>query len=500
MEKRVDKMMPDNSQRTPLNADTFWDFVEGVNPTLLDFEHVPRLVGAAERVVAGDIRRLMVLMPPRYFKSTTFSRLLPAYFLSKHPEQNVGLASYSARLAWSLSDDARQYYREAGYETAPDTDAKREWETPESGKMWADGLGGSLTGSGYHLGVIDDPMKPEHARSRAYIEAFREWYPGTWYNRAEPGARQIVVMQRLSQQDPIDFLFRREVGEETEEAPQGWHVLCMDEIKSSDRLSSYSGEQGLPPTCTLMEDPRSDGQILAPSRFDEEEVEDHQRSEGKKANAQRQQRPKAPSGDFWREEWFLKFGDPSNVPVEDLPEDAKMLGKDWDCAYTADESNSASAYLESAYTEDGEEKEHIWITSCDWAWMEFPDLLAWMKRLDGPHHIEDKASGKSVAQALQRDEIPAQEVEVQGGDKYARAVDVQPIVGGEYGPTGRVHVHASVYDKLLRGDRQGLLRIDAQDLAEDAPDLDLNDVFVQALQRHTQGSRKSAFQSVRDAN
>jgi len=280
-----------------------------------------------------------VLMPPRYFKSETFSRLLPAYFLHANPEKHVGLASYSARLAWKLSGRAREYYEQAGGETAEDTDAKKEWATDEGGRMWADGVGGSITGSGFHLGVIDDPMKPQHVRSRAYVEAFREWYPETWYNRQEPGARQIVVMQRLGQDDPIDFLFRREVGEDTTEAPEHWHVLALDEKKSDRPLAKYDGEKGIPETCTLIEDDRPEGQVLAPSRFGETEVEKQQRAAGVHADAQRQQRPSEPSGDFWQKDWFQTF--------EELPPDVHQGGKDWDTAYTADESNSASAYVES---------------------------------------------------------------------------------------------------------------------------------------------------------
>jgi hypothetical protein len=495
MTSRIDKMMPDDSRREPIAAETFWDFVEAVNPSLLEFEHVPTLVRVADQVAEGDVDRLMVLMPPRYFKSETFSRLLPAYFLHRHSQKHVGLASYSARLAWKLSGNARDYYEMAGGGTADDTDAKKEWATADGGRMWADGVGGSITGSGFHLGVIDDPMKPQHVRSRAYVEAFRNWYPEVWYNRQEPGARQVVVMQRLGDQDPIDFLFRREVGEDTDEAPEHWHVLCMDEIKSHEPLADYGGAQGLPDTCTLIEDERPEGQILAPSRFDREKVERQQQAAGIHGNPQRQQRPAEPMGEFWKEDWFQVYGTPSGDPLDDLPDDAAFGGKDWDTAYTADESNSASAYVHS-FRVPGEDVD-VYVTDLGWQWLETPELISWMKQLQGPHHIEAKASGKSAAQFLNRENIAVKEVEVSGagGDKFARSAQVQPIVSA-----GRVYVHASVVDDLLTGQDQGLLRITVQDLLDQSGYLDLNDAFVQALNRHTGGSKEAAFGSILSAN
>jgi len=473
-------MVPDRSRRANLEFGSFREFIEEVNPGLLDFEHVPRLVETAGAVADGEIDRLMVLMPPRYFKSETFSRLLPAYFLHTHPQKHVGLSSYSAQLAWKLSGKAREYFKKAGGETAQDTDAKQEWATSHGGRMWADGVGGSITGSGFHLGIIDDPMKPQHVRSRAYVEAFREWYPQTWYNRAEPNAAQIVVMQRLGGNDPIDFLFRREIGQDTDEAPQHWHVLCLDEKKSDGPLADYGGRKGLPPTCTLIQDNREAGEVLAPSRFDEEAVERQQQAAGVHKNAQRQQRPSEPTGDFWEEDWFQVYGTRGGDPVAELPAGVSHIGKDWDTAYTADESNSASAYVESG--RDGLAKPSIYITDVDLDWVETPGLVKWMAEVGAPHYVEAKASGKSAAQFLRRDDIPVTEVEVGGGNKFARAAGAQPIVS-----QGRVYVHRSVVRKLLKESEQGLLHVTAEQLLNESGGLDLNDAFVQALNRHTTG-------------
>lgn len=468
---------------------SFADFVREYNDehrhTIADYRHGKKLVQAAEQVCRGYIDRLLVMMPPGYLKSTTFSQLLPAYYLHRYPRRKVGLASHTASLAWEHSDSARENYKKAGGETSKSKDAKRMWGNSHGGKMWAEGMGGTITGKRYDLGIVDDPLAQQDAHSANAKREFRRWWPGTWDNRAEPGAQMIVVMQRLAEDDPMDFLFRREVGDNTERAPEEWTILCLDEIKSTEPLGEYDGPMGLPSTCTLIDDDREPGEILAPKRYSEEEVLKHQRGSGEESDAQRQQRPSAPSGDFWQEDWLEVFGDPSNAPREDLPAGAQGHGKDWDTAYTEDERNSASAYVDSAYTVEGGER-HFWFYGVDWRWLEFPDLVGWMERLEGPHHIEAKASGKSAAQALSRRGVQAEEVEVDGRDKYARANSVQGLVGSkEFGGTGRVHVHASIYEKLLRGEKQGLLRVQSEQLAEGEGDLDLNDVFVQALNRHT---------------
>lgn len=456
---------------------TFESFVESRNPGLLDYEHVPRLVDVGERIITGELLRVIVMLAPRYFKSETFSRLLPAAFLRRHPEEWIGLSSYGADLAWELSEEARDYFLEDGGSLRNATKAKKRWRTAEGGGMWAAGAAGPLLGRGYHLGVVDDPQDPEKAHSPTYQARFEEWWERKFLSRQEPGARIVVVMQRLGPQDAIDYLLRREVGDDTERAPEHWHVVVCDEVRDDAPLGRWDGPRGLPSTCTLEADPREVGEVLAPTRFSSEEVAKLQRSAGTYVTAaQRQQRPSAPTGDFWQEDWFRVYAS--------LPEHAFNGGRDWDTAYTKNEHNSASAHIKSFRGPGPTESFPIYIEDVDWDWLEFTDLVDWMQSLDGPHYVEAKATGKSVVQVLRREKITAQEVKVDG-DKMARASGVQPVVA-----QGRIHVNRRIVRKLLHGDRQGLLRVTAENLAREGPDLDLNDVFVQAITRHTKRRSK----------
>ncbi len=447
-------------------------FIMQRNPTLLNFEHIPRLAGVAQRVADGELKRVLILEPPRYFKTELFSRLFPAYYLRRYPSRLVGLSSYGSDLAWSISEEARDFYRVDGGRLSFNTQAKKRWRTGRGGEMWATGVGGPLLGFGYNLGIVDDPQDPEKAHSLPYQIRFEEWWSRKWLSRAEPDAAIIVVMQRLGPNDAIDFLLRREVGDDTDEAPEHWHVVLCDEIKSNERLGQWDGPLGLPSTCTLEPDDRVVGEVLAPSRLTPAQVAYAQTAAGVYTKStQRQQRPTVPEGDFWKKAWF-------EDTYEELPDDAYNLGWDWDLAYSKEERNSASAGVQSARGPGKLDMCHVYIEDITWDWLEFPSMVEFIKARTGPHFIEDKASGKSAEQALKREGIAVKTVGVQG-DKLARASNVQPVIANK-----RVLVKRSIVRRLLQGDRQGLLNVRAEDLAIGRGDLDLNDAFVQGVTRH----------------
>lgn len=453
-----------------------------VNPSLLAFEHVPKMLSVAQRILERQLDRVLVLMPPRYFKSEVWSKLLTSAYLLRYQSALVALSSYTAHLAWEMSVAARGYYEQAGG-ILGDEESKEKWTTAGHGAMWAVGMGGTILGRGYHLGLVDDPINPVHAASVLYQRKFAHWWASTWLSRQQSHmgvgqrlAQIVLVMQRLGPSDPIDYLFRREVGEQVECAPEHWHVVIMDEIKSEEPLGRWNGPYGLPPTCTVEGDDRKPGVILAPSLFPAEAVKSAQTGAGPlAASAQRQQRPMRAEGMFWRSDWFLNT-------YEVLPADAYNGGTDWDTAYSQEMRNSATANVRSfrGPSPPGTPADQfvIYIDEVDWEWLEFPALVKKMRAALGPHYVEKKATGKSTVQVLKTYNIPAEEVPV-SADKLARASAAQPIVAN-----GRIYVRRGVIQKLLWGERQGLLRVTAEGLQMGGEGLDLNDAFVQAIHRH----------------
>lgn len=465
------------ARRGLLTYPTFGSFVAARAPELLEHEYMQRQVSVAERVDAGRIRRLLVLLPTQYGKSTIWSKLFPAYWLLKRPAHMVALASYSAELAWEISSDSRDYYAQSGgrFREGSVKGSMRNWRTLRtrgaSGGMWATGIGGAALGRGYNLGVVDDPIDPEQVASIAYQKRFARWWAAKWLRGQRPGGSPIVfVMQRLAINDPVAWMLEREEGGTAEH----WHILVMDEIRSDEPFGRWDGPRGFPATCTVEPDPRPIGEVLAPKFRPPAEVEDLQAKSGHiVAAAQRQQRPMRPTGDFWALKWF------EDRVYDVLPPDAHDGGWDWDTAYTKDDDNAATAGVKS-YRGAGDKKScRVYIEDVVWDWLEFPDLVKLLlDDLTGPHYVEKKASGKSVAQVLRSHGVPCEEIDVRG-NKLERAAAAQPVVS-----TGGVYINRKIYQKLLYGEHQGLLRITAEALLADRGGLDLNDAFVQALHRH----------------
>jgi len=208
-----------------------------------------------QRVADGEIRRLMVFMPPRHSKSETISRLFSAYYLSRYPERFVGISSYGADLAYTLSRVARDHYTHAGGQLRGDAGAVKHWETTSGGGLWATGVGGPMTGKGFHLGIIDDPLKDaEEANSETIRGKQKDWYGSTFSTRMEPGAQLIVLQTRWHEDDLSGYLLALEQDE-----PEGWYIVNMPAIASE--------HQPFPATCTVHPDWRALGDPLCPERY-----------------------------------------------------------------------------------------------------------------------------------------------------------------------------------------------------------------------------------------
>src|SRR5690606_31673739 len=168
-----------------------------------------------------------------------------------------GLTSYSGELAHGFSRHARDFFREGGGELSADASAIREWLTPAGGGLWAAGVGGPLTGRGFHLGIVDDPIRgAEEAESEGQRRKLHEWYANTFYTRQEPGAAIVAIQTRWHVDDLAGWLLEREPV-----AREGWHVLDFDAIHEPP---AEDAEPRFPETCTVAPDWREPGEPLCP--------------------------------------------------------------------------------------------------------------------------------------------------------------------------------------------------------------------------------------------
>jgi hypothetical protein len=145
-----------------------------------------------EAVARGEIKRLLIFMPPRYGKSELASRRFPAWFLGSNPSRHIIAASYNADFAADFGRDVRNIAASERYRAifntrlSQDSTASNRWHTSEGGMYVAAGLGTATTGRGAHVLLVDDPIKDrEQADSEIEREKSWRWYLSTAYTRLE---------------------------------------------------------------------------------------------------------------------------------------------------------------------------------------------------------------------------------------------------------------------------------------------------------------------------
>lgn len=286
---------------------SFRAFIEQVHPRFQFYQHIDKLIGVLQRVADGEIERLMVFMPPRHGKSETVSRLFTAYYVRRYPERWVGINSYADALASTLSRNAREHYVESGGTLSAAASGVHHWETGKGGGLWAAGVGGPITGKGFHLGVIDDPLKnAEEAASETIREKQKDWYRSTFYTRAEPGAAIVVIQTRWHEDDLSGWLLAGEGSEDDE--PERWHIVSMPAI-------AEGGPGKWPSTCTVEPDERAEGEPLCVERYPLAKLRKLARRVGEYFwSALYQQRPTPPEGEmFQRAQFRIVDGTPPMV-------------------------------------------------------------------------------------------------------------------------------------------------------------------------------------------
>lgn len=215
-----------------------------------------------------------------------------------------------------------------------DVSAVKHWETPEGGGLWAAGVGGSITGKGFHLGIIDDPLKnAEEANSEVIREKHKEWYSSTFYTRQEPDAAIVIIQTRWHEDDLSGYLLNEEIQGEQ---PENWHVVCLPAIAENPTI--------LPDSCTLEPDNRSIGEALCPDRYNEQRLSKiNARIGDYHFGALYQQRPTAKAGLFFHTD---KIEIVQAAPVE------TRWCRGWDKAATAG-GGDYSAGVKIGKTPDG---------------------------------------------------------------------------------------------------------------------------------------------------
>jgi len=191
------------------SKESFLYFVTQMWPIFISGSHHKIMADAFERVANGELKRLIINMPPRHTKSEFASFLLPAWFLGKFPQKKIIQTAHTAELATGFGRKVRnlvsseQYQKVFQTKLSSDSKAAGRWNTNVGGDYFAIGVGGAVTGKGADLLIIDDPHSEQEAKqgNPAVFDNVYEWFTSGPRQRLQPGGAIIIVMTRWAKRD-----------------------------------------------------------------------------------------------------------------------------------------------------------------------------------------------------------------------------------------------------------------------------------------------------------
>lgn len=390
--------------------------------------HINAICEHLAAIEAGQIKRLIINMPPRYLKSLTVSVAWPAWLLGQSPARRIIVASYAEKLSLKHSLDTRHLIAQAWYQRAyPELEImlgqneKHKFVTTQQGFRLAASVGGTLTGEGGDILIVDDPINPLNAESEATREKANRWFEHTFSSRLnnKKSGAIIVVMQRLHADDLTGYLMKK----------GGWHVLDLEAIATN--------------TQWLAGHIRHRGHALHPAREDLQQLEKTKHEMGSHVfSAQYQQRPRPQEGAMLRRHW-LRYDDP--LPLAD-----GQIVQSWDTAIKAGKDNDPSVCI-TAQIVDGE----CYVLEVLRQRLEYHELRREVLRTAekwNPHAIlvEDKASGQSLLQDLkQASGLPLIPI-LPKQDKLTRFAAITPLIeAGRFVLPKQAHWLADFENELL---------------------------------------------------
>ena len=376
--------------------------------------HIDAISEHLQAVVDGDIKRLIINVPPRHMKSISVAVVLPAWTWTRQPEKKFLYASYASSL--SIRDsvkcrrllDSRWYKSHFGdsFQLTSDQNQKQRFENDKTGARIATSVDGALTGEGGDIIVVDDPHNVRESESATVRESVLDWWDQamqTRLNDPKTGAF-IIIMQRVHEKDLTGHILANQYDE--------WDHLCLP--------ARYEIGHPTPTRSSLgFSDPRTkEGDLLWEKRIDEKTLVNIEKSLGSYASAgQLQQRPMPKGGGILKAEWWMPYESP------DLP-DIEYVLQSYDTAYSTKEKTSYSARTTwGVFRKNGQINAlvlEMWYDR-----VPYPELRKLAQEAYEDYEpdavlIEKKASGQSLLQDLRMAGVPVIEY-LPDRDKEARA-------------------------------------------------------------------------------
>src|SRR5262245_46162732 len=290
--------------------------------------HVEAIAYQLTRVLKGEIKRLIITIPPRSLKSICGSVCFPAFVLGHDPTRRIICVSYAESLARKHANDCRAIMRSAMYDRLfPNTrvslakDTEVDFATTFGCNPLSTPVGGTLTGRGGNFILIDDPLKPQEAYSELARDSVKQWYSNTLLSRLDDKNNDaiVVIMQRLHMDDLVGHLLEQD----------GWTHLNLPAIAESEHYVPLG-----PGRFHV----RRPGDVLHPEREPRTVLDELKRSMGSlDFAAQYQQAPIVEGGNLIKWNWFQFYDD---LPVR---KSGDRIIISWDTALSSKELSSYSA-------------------------------------------------------------------------------------------------------------------------------------------------------------
>ena len=382
----------------------FLRFAHEMWPGFIDGRHHRVMAKKFQEIAEGKVKRLIINMPPRHTKSEFASYMLPAWYLGKFPNKKIIQCSNTAELAVGFGRKVRNLVGSEVYSRIfpnvhlkSDSKAAGRWATSGGGDYFAIGVGGTVTGKGADLLIIDDPHSEQEAAlasvDTSVFDKVYEWYTSGPRQRLQPGGSIIVVMTRWSKRDLTGKILQAAIERDGEE----WEIIDFPAILPS-------GNPLWPEFWPLVELEALRNELPL-----------------SKWNAQYMQQPTSESGAIVKREWWKEWED------EDPPK-CEFVIQSWDTAFTKNERSDYSACTTWGvfYLNENPDDAHVILLDAFKRRMEFPELKEvaykhYMEYEPDAFIVEAKASGAPLIYELRNMGIPVQEfTPTRGNDKIAR--------------------------------------------------------------------------------
>jgi len=384
----------------------FLSFVKHVWPDFIQGYHHKIYAEKLNRVARGELKRLIVNMPPRHTKSEFASHLFPAFFMGRNPKAKLIQTTHTGELSIRFGRKTKNLLESDEYSEifpdvtlAADSKAAGRWESNHGGEYFAAGVGGAITGRGADLLVIDDPHSEQDALSPTVLDGHYEWYTSGPRQRLQPGGAIVLVMTRWSIKDLTSRLLQAQAKEpmadqwEVVEFPavlndkpmwgNFWNMKDLNKVKASIPVSKW--------------------------------------------NAQWMQNPVAEEGALIKREWW-KTWEPEKVP------ELQYIIQSYDTAFSKKETADYSAITTwGIFKPSDDEPQNIILLDAKrgrWSFPELKDMAQKEYKYWEPEVvlIEAKASGLPLTHELQKTGIPVINfTPSKGNDKHSRVNSVAPL-------------------------------------------------------------------------